>query len=518
MIFVNLSSTLISQFVDVTNDKAKPTNETVVYGTTVVDGDNIYVKIDGSELLTPVSTTANVEDGERVTVMIKNHTATITGNVTSPSARGKDLEVTTTNLTIKIGDAEKVAGAANDAASSAQNAANSAQNTANAAQNTANNAANAADSAKRYATDYLNLSNSGLEIGASSLNTNVLISPNAIDFRHGDTILASYQSDYIYLGKANRKATIDIADGVARLYNEDNTDYDYSRLVIEADHSIQLSTAHALYNNVFYDNAYESGYSWMHLETTQPWAGGTNIDASFDIGATLSGQSYEFTQQIKSSEAGIDIKHEYSSSSVAQGSEISIGADITMYASNGVRIYNDVYLDNNMNLQGASTNGSYRQLIGCNTNNNIVVGYGGYTAGTGQTNLYGNKVYIGVKTTGTLYKPYYEAGDSVSAYWQGGGYISAGSARVFFTIPLAKPVIGNPSVSISSIDGVAVRQDNAYGYGGDSTNQYVKPSSYVAVLSGNGSYIRVTAYMPNTTAVTNNSACGVAANVNITFS
>ena len=89
---MGLSSDLISEFVKVTKDDEKPKSETVVYGTTVVYEGSTYVKLDGSELLTPVSTTSSTENGERVTVMIKDHTATITGNMSSPSARSGDVE------------------------------------------------------------------------------------------------------------------------------------------------------------------------------------------------------------------------------------------------------------------------------------------------------------------------------------------------------------------------------------------------------------------------------------------
>ena len=89
---MSLSSDLISEFVKVTKDDEKPKSETIVYGTTVVYEGSTYVKLDGSELLTPVSTTSATKDGERVTVMIKDHTATITGNMSSPSARSGDVE------------------------------------------------------------------------------------------------------------------------------------------------------------------------------------------------------------------------------------------------------------------------------------------------------------------------------------------------------------------------------------------------------------------------------------------
>lgn len=88
---MSLSSDLISQFVKVTKDEKQTKTETVVFGNIVYD-DRPYVKLDGSDQLTPVTTTADVHDGERVTVMIKDHTATVTGNVSSPAARTDDVK------------------------------------------------------------------------------------------------------------------------------------------------------------------------------------------------------------------------------------------------------------------------------------------------------------------------------------------------------------------------------------------------------------------------------------------
>ena len=87
-----LSTDLISQFVKITNDDKKKNTETTVYGTIVKDDGRTFVKIDGSDTLTPVSSTTNTFDGERVTVMIKNHSAVVTGNLSSPSVRADDIK------------------------------------------------------------------------------------------------------------------------------------------------------------------------------------------------------------------------------------------------------------------------------------------------------------------------------------------------------------------------------------------------------------------------------------------
>ena len=84
---MGLSNDLISQFAKLaTSDKKQTPTETTVYGTAVIYEGKSYVKIDGSDLLTPVQTTTSANDGDRVTVLIKNHTATITGNSSDPSA------------------------------------------------------------------------------------------------------------------------------------------------------------------------------------------------------------------------------------------------------------------------------------------------------------------------------------------------------------------------------------------------------------------------------------------------
>ncbi len=93
-----LSNDLISKFVKATKDDNKTLKETVVYGT--VQKDVGYVKLDGSDVLTPVKTTIVLAENDRVTVLLRNHEVVVTGNVSSPAARSKD--------TLKIVDIEAV--------------------------------------------------------------------------------------------------------------------------------------------------------------------------------------------------------------------------------------------------------------------------------------------------------------------------------------------------------------------------------------------------------------------------
>ena len=89
---MGLSSDLISQFVKITNDTNKSKKETTAYGTVVDHNGGMYVRLDGSDLLTPMTKTVGVKDGDRVTISIKDHTATVTGNISSPSASSSELK------------------------------------------------------------------------------------------------------------------------------------------------------------------------------------------------------------------------------------------------------------------------------------------------------------------------------------------------------------------------------------------------------------------------------------------
>ena len=96
---MGISADLAYEFAKVTNDTTKDKDETTVFGTIVEYGGKKYVRIDGSDRMTPYTSTADVKLGERVIVLLKNHSATVTGNVTSPSASSKDLSDTNKKVT-----------------------------------------------------------------------------------------------------------------------------------------------------------------------------------------------------------------------------------------------------------------------------------------------------------------------------------------------------------------------------------------------------------------------------------
>lgn len=104
---MELSSDLISQFVKVTADEVESKDGSTVYGTVVEYDGEKFVRFDGSDLLTPMTVTTSVKPGDRVSVMVKDHTATVTGNVSSPSVGNdavQDIGNKITEVEILIAD------------------------------------------------------------------------------------------------------------------------------------------------------------------------------------------------------------------------------------------------------------------------------------------------------------------------------------------------------------------------------------------------------------------------------
>jgi hypothetical protein len=183
----------------------------------------------------------------------------------------------------------------------------------------------------------------------------------------------------------------------------------------------------------------------------------------------------------------------------------------------------DVQKNININTNGSGiferdTDGTNRELIAMDGNNKLSIGYGQYSHGGRETVLQGgNKLTLRLKNPNATWRPYMTKGDSFNTNIQVGGYITNAGKDVTFQLPLNNPVIGNPTVTIASVDGLCVRQNNKYLYG-SAASTFVKPSSYRCTLANGGNHIRIAAKMANTTNVENNSACGIYASIKVTFS
>ena len=96
---MDLSRNIIKRYAQVASPEKITSNSETVYGTVVNEGETLYVKIDGSNILTPVSSTIDIKANDRVLVLVKNHEATVIGSPSSPTARLEELNNLGTEVT-----------------------------------------------------------------------------------------------------------------------------------------------------------------------------------------------------------------------------------------------------------------------------------------------------------------------------------------------------------------------------------------------------------------------------------
>lgn len=184
-----------------------------------------------------------------------------------------------------------------------------------------------------------------------------------------------------------------------------------------------------------------------------------------------------------------------------------------------IDVQKNIYINTNgSGIFGRDTDGTNCELMVMDRNNKLSIGYGQYSHGGRETVLQGgNKLTLRLKNPNVSWRPYMTKGDSFDTTIQVGGYITNSGKDVTFQLPLNNPVIGNPTVTIASVDGLCVRQNNKHLYGSEAS-RFAKPSSYSCTLVNGGNHIKITAKMANTTNVENNSACGIYASIKVTFS
>ena len=130
----------------------------------------------------------------------------------------------------------------------------------------------------------------------------------------------------------------------------------------------------------------------------------------------------------------------------------------------------------------------------------------------------------GGKFSGTL-RPYYRADDVINMEFYVNGYVTSNKQEVIFLIPLSRPIMSTP-VSISSINGLTIRQNGKYIYG-STVSKPIKPSSYTATVIGgrNGLNVRAKIVMGSNEGFTdneiskivNNDTCAITASIKISF-
>ena len=170
-------------------------------------------------------------------------------------------------------------------------------------------------------------------------------------------------------------------------------------------------------------------------------------------------------------------------------------------------------------IYGTRPDGTVFEVINPqNQNGNLVLGYDSYEQATGLTNICGHDINFGISNIATpsYYRPYRRQGDVLSLTLRTTGYVTNSGKDISFWIPMSEPIVGNPTVTISSGNGFVLRQNNKYTHG-SSASVYVTPSSYEASrISIHGIYVK--AVFTDTTNVTNNDPIGIYWDGTITFS
>ena len=161
------------------------------------------------------------------------------------------------------------------------------------------------------------------------------------------------------------------------------------------------------------------------------------------------------------------------------------------------------------------SDGSQIEAVNWHDGNNMSIGWGNYSLKKGGLCLGGVDIVHRISATANNveYRPYYRRGDSIDVRMGTAGYVTSGTKEFYFTIPLGKPVVGNPTVSVSSINGLMMRQNSKYIIKAD----WVQPDRYSAYIRNNNA-VSVIAFWNNATNAANNSSVGIDANIRITFS
>lgn len=107
---MQLPNSLIKAFAKTitANSSSKTSKNSSVRGTAVISEGKKYVRLDSSDILTPISEATDIQNGDRVLVSIENHVATVIGNYTCPaSARTASKFMKLTNNGLLVGDLDE---------------------------------------------------------------------------------------------------------------------------------------------------------------------------------------------------------------------------------------------------------------------------------------------------------------------------------------------------------------------------------------------------------------------------
>lgn len=267
---MELSSDLIREFAKNTKDEPEINTGATVYGTFRVQEDGSqFVQIDGSDTRTPVVSTVECKNGDRVTVLVKDHRAIVTGNLSDLSVSTTTVEEIKKNINEGFGSLDDEIGKTNknvnelykDFEAKYTDIDGNIQSIDTKLGNLSSTVTGMSASiagAEKIATNYINFdSTNGLIIGnlvGSTVGFNVLIDSTSLNMRYNNTVLAKYASDVIYLGYNSYSSKIDLCSGkgiIKTYYDSSSKYYDYLLNIIAKD-ALRIGCNENLYGSQDY--------------------------------------------------------------------------------------------------------------------------------------------------------------------------------------------------------------------------------------------------------------------------
>ena len=334
---------------------------------------------------------------------------------------------------------------------------------------------------------------------------NLYIDSDAVDIRNGEAVLAQF-GETIAIGQT---------DGENIYIDSDSVDIRAGSTVL-AQFGSTVTIGSATGRNLYIDSDsvdIRSGSTQLATFTSNSIALGMNaVDSRIMMcGGTFNIHAYDDAYNNRRALIYSDSSRfyvDFNSNVVVSGSVWTNDGAIYMQ---GAKNATYLYVDSNA-------------VIGYGSNGELMIGQGFRFNGR-KTCLDGGDICMRIASEQssdyTTLIPYFRRVDGThSVLIHTAGYVTSSKKEVWFTIPLTKPIIGNPTIDISSVNGFILRQNNAYTHGSnwsDGAYVYAKPSTITAERIGD-SGIRVTATFSNTTNAINNAPIGIIASVKWSFS